>query len=100
MVEIIEKLEKQEKRLSRIESLLSTQKEILNLHETSEFTGLSKSHIYKLTSAGSIPHFKQSKHLFFDKDEVVKFLKQNRVKTSRELEDEAKNALNLKGGKK
>lgn len=98
-MEITEALERQEKRLERIESLLSTQKEILNLHEASEFTGLSKSHLYKLTSAGKIKHFKQSKHLYFDKDEVVSFLKENRVKTSQELQDEAAKQV-MKGGKK
>mgnify|MGYP006275335853 CR=1 FL=1 len=100
MVEIIKYLEKQNERLQKIESLLTASKEVMNLDEVSEFTGLSKSHIYKLTSAGKIPHFKQSKHLFFDRKEIIKFLKQNRIKTEEELQDEAKNALNLKGGEK
>lgn len=98
-MELLEKLERQDKRLQNIESLLSSQKEVMNLDEVSLFTGLSKSHIYKLTSAGKIPHYKQSKHLFFDRDEVINYLKQNRVKTAGELEDEAATQL-MKGGAK
>ena len=98
-MELLEKLERQDKRLQNIESLLSSQKEVMNLDEVSLFTGLSKSHIYKLTSTGKIPHYKQSKHLFFDRDEVINYLKQNRVKTAGELEDEAATQL-MKGGAK
>ncbi len=74
MVELLQRFE-------RLENLvLSTQKTVLNIDEVCAFTGLSKSTIYKLTMQGgkSIPHYKQSKHLFFDRVEVESWLKEHR----------------------
>ena len=78
-----------DERLNKIESLLSISKTILNIEELSELTGLSKSTLYKLTCSGGIPHFKQSKHLYFDRLEIESWLKSNRVKTREEIEREA-----------
>ena len=71
---LIKRLELQDERLKYIESLLSFSKKVLNLNETCELTGLSKSTIYKLTSNGFIPHYKKAKHLYFNKEEVEKWL--------------------------
>lgn len=88
-----------EERLLNIESFLLVQKNVFNLDEVCKFTGLSKSHIYKLTcNGGSIPHYKQAKHLYFDKGEVELWLKQNRVKTIDEIDVEASNYVTLKRG--
>lgn len=89
MERILETLQKQNEKLINIENFLFAQKPVLNLDEVCTFTGLSKSHIYKLTCAGKIPHYKQSKHLFFDRAEVETFLKENKVKTQAEIEREA-----------
>jgi len=99
---VLELLNKQNERLINIESLLVVSKTVLNLAEVCTLTGLSKSHIYKLTSWGKIPHYKQAKHLFFDRVEISFWLKENRVKTSDEIEKEAASylTLNKKGGEK
>ena len=76
-------------KLKKIESLLSLSKTVLNLDEVCALTGLSKSHIYKLTCYSKIPYYKQSKHLFFDRIEIEKWLKSSRFKTTDELEKEA-----------
>ena len=89
--------------LTRIESLMMGQsKSVLNLDEVCSLTGLSKSHIYKLTMAGTIPHYKKSKHLFFDRGEVEAWMKETRIKTVSELQREAATyvTLNKKGSKK
>lgn len=98
----IQLLKKQEKRLDEIEELLKLSKRVLNLEELCLLTGLSKSHIYKLTCYGKIPFYKQSKHLFFDRTEVEAWLKQNRYSSSDEIEKEASKyvTLNQKGGRK
>jgi len=83
-------------RLKNIESLLSGNKNVLNLDEVCSLTALSKSHIYKLTCLSKIPFYKQSKHLYFDKVEVEAWLKTNRFKTSDELEGEASTIVTLK----
>ena len=100
--QVLELLKEQGGRLENIESLLTISKTILNLDEVCSFTGLSKSHLYKLTMRGGIPHYKQAKHLFFDRVEVEKWLKTNRSKTSEEIEKEANTfvTLNRKGGQK
>lgn len=90
-----------EARLQRIEQLIiQSSKEVLTLDECSDFTGLSKSHLYKLTSTNQIPHYKpQGKKVYFDKKELVTWLKSRRVATNKELETEAANYL-IKKNKK
>ncbi len=76
--------------LARIERLLAGQKDTLTLEEASAYSGISKSYIYKLTSAGSIPHYKpEGKTIYFDRVELNAWLKRNRVKTVQEIEQEA-----------
>ena len=70
-------------------SLLAA-KQVLTIEDVALLTGLSKSHIYKLTCKKSIPHFKQNrKQLYFDKSEVEAWMKQNRVTTQTEAEQQA-----------
>ena len=99
---VLDLLQKQGESLKNIESLLTLSKTVLNLNEVCSLTGLSKSHIYKLTCYSKIPFYKQAKHLFFDRSEIENWLKTNRFKSSDELENEASTyvTLNKKGGKK
>ena len=65
-------------RLDRLEKLLIANKEVLTFEETCDYTGISRSYLYKLTSAGKIPHSKPNgKMLFFEKRKVVDWLLQN-----------------------
>ena len=82
-------------KLERIEELLSIQKNVLNLEELSNLIGLSKSTIYKLTSAGRIPHFKKAKHLWFDRTEVEDWLRSERVVTRDQIDQEATDYVTL-----
>lgn len=97
---VLELLKEQGARLANIESQLSLSKNVLNLDEVCNLTGLSKSHIYKLTSWGKIPHYKQAKHLFFERTEVEGWLKLNRVSSNEDLESTANDSLllTMKGG--
>ncbi|HOX74760.1 MAG TPA: helix-turn-helix domain-containing protein [Bacteroidales bacterium] len=99
---ILDLLKRQGEKLTNIETLLTISKTVLNLDEACTLTGLSKSHIYKLTCWGKIPYYKQAKHLYFDRLELENWLKTNRFKPSEELEKEASTyvALNRKGGLK
>ena len=97
---VLDYVQKQGERLTKIENLLLSQKSVLNLDEVAEFTGLSKSHLYKLTSTGKIPHYKPNgKFIFFDRAEIEKWLLRNRVKTIDEIDAEASTyvTLNKKG---
>lgn len=91
-------LQKIDQRLDRIESLLLSQKTVLNFDEAAEYTGLSKSHLYKLTSTAGVPCFKPTgKRLYFSKEELDTWLLNNKKQTSEELNTEAENHL-LRGG--
>lgn len=69
------------KELEHIKTLLLSKKNVLNLNELSEYTGYSKSYIYKLTSRNAIPYFKPSgKAIFFDRIEIDTWLLKNKHK--------------------
>ena len=89
-------------RLRTIETLLLSQKTVLNFDEVATYTGLSKSYLYKLTSSGGIPCFKpQGKHIYFSKQEIDQWLLQNRKATNDEIERQASTFVTLnKGGVK
>ena len=81
--------------LDRIErySLLAA-KNVLCFDDVALLTGLSKSHLYKLTYRHQIPHYKPNgKQLYFDRKEIEDWMKQNRVTTNDEIEQKATNYL-------
>ena len=89
-------------KLERIEKLLETQqamqKQVLNFNDACIYLELSQSHLYKLTSTGSIPHYKPNgKKLYFNRQELDNWLLRNRSKSIDEIEQEAANYLIKKG---
>lgn len=81
--------------------IISTTKEVLTLEEVALYTGMSKAHIYRLTSSRAIPHYKPSGGcLFFKKDEIVKWLLRGRRATDEEMEIEAQTYCVTKSNKK
>ena len=81
-------------RLDRIERLLATQKKVLNFDEVCDYTGISKSYLYKLTSQNRIPFSKPNgKVIFFDKEELDKWLLLNKQKTIMQIEEDASNYM-------
>lgn len=68
-------------RLDRLERLLIANKEVLTFDETCDYTGISRSYLYKLTAAGQIPHSKPNgKLIFFERKNLVRWLLQNERK--------------------
>lgn len=83
-----------DERLSRIENLLLSQKTVLNFDEVAEYTGLSKSYLYKLTSTGGIPHYKPTgKKIYFDKKEIDEWLLRNKKLSHDEIDDKAESYI-------
>jgi excisionase family DNA binding protein len=77
-------------RLDRIERLLTVSKEVLTFEETCDYTGISRSYLYKLTASGNIPHSKPNgKMIFFEKRKLNIWLLQNERKSNQEIESEA-----------
>jgi len=90
------------KRLEKIEMLMEGQnlvrKDVLNFNETCDYLELSQSHLYKLTSTGTIPHYKPNgKKIYFKRSEVDEWLLRNRTASSEEIENRATDYLIKKG---
>jgi excisionase family DNA binding protein len=80
-------------------SLLAA-KNILDVDDVVALTGLSKGFVYKLTCRKEIPHYKPNgKLLYFDRQEIESWMKQNRVNTIEEAEQTASKYLinNMEG---
>lgn len=80
--------------LSKLEAIernsLLAAKNVLNIDDVAVLTGLSKSHIYKLTCSRQIPFYRPNgKQVYFDRQELEGWLKQNRVTTTMEAEQHA-----------
>ena len=95
----MENLESIDGRLRNIETLLLSQKVVLNFDDVAAYTGLSKSYLYKLSCSGGIPCYKpQGKHIYFNKLEIDQWLLQNRKATTSELDSQAATFVTLQKG--
>ena len=60
----------------------STTKEILTIEEAAEFLSMSKSYLYKQTSAQRIPHYKPTgKRCYFRRSELEEWILAGRIST-------------------
>ncbi|NTV45250.1 MAG: helix-turn-helix domain-containing protein [Chlorobiales bacterium] len=85
--QILEKLNTLEQKLAVIEA---GQRQVLTLDQAAFYLNVSRSHLYKLTSAKEIPHFKpRGKQVFFDRKELDSWLLQNRQTTKEEIDQAA-----------
>mgnify|MGYP003607710699 FL=1 len=88
---ILEKLERLEQRIGEQNLLM---KEVLNFNDACSYLDISASHLYKLTSQKSIPHFcPQGKKLYFNRAELDEWLQRNRQSSTDEIETMAANYL-------
>lgn len=77
-------------RLLRIEELtLAGFKVALDITEASQFTGISRPQIYRLTSERRIPHYKKNNKLYFKKTELENWMLQNKIETIDEINSRA-----------
>ena len=90
--------------LQEIKNLLQevqgSPKEVLTSDEAAAYLGISKSALYKLTMGRKIPFYKSAKLCYFDRQEIIAWMKANRVATQEELQAQAKEILKKKGGRK
>ena len=79
-----------ETRVEELEQMVFMNKNVLSFEEASKFLNLSKSYLYKLTSGNLIPYYKpQGKMLYFEKTELEAWLRQNPIKTTAQINQEA-----------
>lgn len=84
-------------RFDRLEQLtLIGAKPVLDLEEAVMFTGLSRGHLYRLTSEKQIPYYKKCRKLYFKKSELEDWMLERRVPTQAEIEAQAvtRNSIN------
>lgn len=81
--------------LKRIEQItLIGAKDVLTFDDVHIITGFSKSHLYKLTCSRQIPHYKPNgKQVYFDKQEINDWLRQNPVVTDDHIDQLATNYI-------
>lgn len=92
----LQELQAIHQKLDNLKVAMLTNKTVLTFDEVASYTGLSKSYLYKLTSGGSIPHYKPNgKQIYFDKSEIDTWLLRNEVKTSESLDAQAVNYVTL-----
>lgn len=93
---ILQKLESIERMLSE-QNLLK--KEVLNFNEAALYLEVSHSHLYKLTSTGSIPAYKPNgKKLYFNRQELDEWLLSNKQVSKDDIEEQANDYL-MKAGR-
>ena len=78
------------KRLDKIEKLIRTNKNVLTLDEAVEYTGISRSYMYKLTAKGEVPFSRpRGKLIYFSREKLDEWLLANEQKSSKEIKNEA-----------
>lgn len=92
---ILEKLESIERMLTEQNML---KKEVLNFNEAAQYLEVSHSHLYKLTSSGTIPAYKPNgKKLYFNRKELDQWLLSNKQTSVDEIDQQASDYLLKKG---
>ena len=87
-MDVLQILEK----LDRIEKLVRTNKNVLTIEEASDYTGISRSYLYKLTANGDIPFSKpRGKMIYFSIEKLDTWLLTNSSKSKDEIQQEALN---------
>jgi len=66
----------------------------LNVAQAAQFLDVTKSHLYKLTSRGVIPHYKPTgNRIYFFQEDLIQFIKKGRVKPQSEIERAASRSM-------
>lgn len=78
-------------KLNKLERLIKdSTKEIFNIEDLINYTGFSRSYIYKLVHKNVVPYSKPNgKFLFFQKSEIDEWLLQNKNQSVSQIEQKA-----------
>lgn len=83
-----------QERVNRLENLCYATKEILNLEEASNFLGIAKSTLYKMTHLNQLPYFKPAgKLIFFEKKALLDWVRGAKAMSEEEIREEAASRL-------
>ena len=80
-----------QKRVETLEDMLEAGKEALTVEEAAKFMGMARSSLYKMTSDQTIPFYRPNgKMIFFEKSDILSWIRKNRVSSREEIEEEAR----------
>ena len=80
-----------QKRVETLEDMLEAGKEVLTVEEAAKFMGMARSSLYKMTSDQTIPFYRPNgKMIFFEKADILSWIRRNRVYTQEEIDEEAR----------
>ena len=80
-----------QKRVEALEDMLEAGKEVLTVEEAAKFMGMARSSLYKMTSDQTIPFYRPNgKMIFFEKSDILSWIRKNRVSSREEIEEEAR----------
>ena len=80
-----------QKRVETLEDMLEAGKEVLTVEEAAKFMGMARSSLYKMTSDQTIPFYRPNgKMIFFEKTDLISWIRKNRVSSREEIEEEAR----------
>ena len=80
-----------QKRVETLEDMLDAGKEVLTVEEAAKFMGMARSSLYKMTSDQTIPFYRPNgKMIFFEKSDILSWIRKNRVSSREEIEEEAR----------
>ncbi|MTU29439.1 helix-turn-helix domain-containing protein [Parabacteroides merdae] len=83
-----------QERVNRLENLCYATKEVLNLEEASNFLGIAKSTLYKMTHLNQLPYFKPAgKLIFFEKKALLDWVRGAKSMSEEEIREEAASRL-------
>jgi excisionase family DNA binding protein len=89
------KIESHERRIEIMEDLLRDAKQVLTLEEAALYLGISKSSIYKMTHKHELPFYRPNgKLIYFEKEELLKWMRQNRNMSEAETQQAAVKHMN------
>ncbi len=81
-------------RICVLEDLLCVGKEVLTLEEAALFMGISRSTLYKMTHSSAIPFYRPNgKLIYFEKSELLAWMRTNRSMTEEEANEKAHEIL-------
>ena len=80
-----------QKRVETLEDMLEAGKEVLTVEEAAKFMGMARSSLYKMTSDQTTPFYRPNgKMIFFEKSDILSWIRKNRVSSREEIEEEAR----------
>jgi excisionase family DNA binding protein len=81
---------------TKTQPVLPPEKDLLTVEDVSKKLGITKGGVYNLTHMRQIPFFKRGGRIYFDAKELDSWIRTDRRKTIKELQDEANLSIQKK----